>query len=141
MPRKSPEAIAGMYQRHAGKSMSPPSHLEPDVAAIWKAVAGSRPPDFFNVGNAPLLEAYCEALVMQRFYVGIWRDDPNKDHVRSITMLSTTLASLATKLRLANTSIDKRSGILSEQGDPEPTGETGNVIRADVLFGDGTARF
>jgi hypothetical protein len=109
---------------------------------IWKIITASRPPDFFNSGNSALLEAYCTTLVMHRFYVMMWRENPaSRDHVRSLTMLNASLAQLATKLRLANTSIDKRSGILTEKGDPEPTGERGNVIRADVLFGDGTARF
>jgi hypothetical protein len=137
MPRKSPDAIAAAYLRTGGKPMPPPDHLEPDVAAIWRVITASRPPDFFNPGCAPLLEQYCTTLVMCRFYARMWRERPkDRDYVRSVTMLNTSLSMLATKLRLANTSIDKRAGILTERG--SATEERDGKV---LLFGGPEVRF
>jgi hypothetical protein len=72
---------------------------------------------------------------MRRFYQRIWDTDPiNRDAtVKHLVALNNSLAQLATKLRLAITSVDRRAGILTEKGDPLKT--DGNVIKAGVLFG------
>jgi hypothetical protein len=134
MPRKSPESIAAAYYRTKGKAPAPPAHLDADAKRIWQQITASRPPDFFTVGALPLLEAYVTALVMHRWYMDLWkRDAINRDgFVKPIAALNANLSMLATKLRLAITSVDKRSGILTEKGDV--TTED-NVIKADILFG------
>jgi phage terminase small subunit len=133
MPRKSPDAKSAMYFRTGAKAPAPPAHLPTECKATWKAVTASRPPDFFTVGSLPLLESYCHTLMMHRYYTKLWTNDAvNRDRfTEAIVKLNASLAQLATKLRLAQTSIDRRAGILSEV---EPSID-GNVIRADLLFG------
>jgi hypothetical protein len=126
MPRKSPEARAAMYWRTRGKPLEPPADMDAAVRRVWRVIASSRPPDFFNAGSAPLLEAYATALIMLRFYHAMWRDDrTNPDYLKSIVALNSSLAQLATKLRLSISSIDKRSGILDEK---EPTDDEGCTL-------------
>jgi hypothetical protein len=142
MPRRSADDVAAAYLRTGGKPLEPPPDMEASAKRIWRIIAASRPPDYFNAGSAPLLEAYVEAIVMHRFYTGMWRHDRgNPDYLKAITACNASLSMLATKLRLAITSIDKKSGVLTEKGDLTPTGEPGNVIKADVLFGAGPQRF
>jgi hypothetical protein len=137
MPRISADARAGAYYRAKGKPPAPPAHLDPQSKAIWRTITASRPPDFFTAGSLPLLEAYATSLVMHRWYMDLWRTDPvNRDgFVKPITALNANLAMLGTKLRLAITSIDKRSGILTER-EPSIDGQgDGTVIDGSLLFG------
>jgi phage terminase small subunit len=138
MPRKSVEDLAAAYYRTKGKAAAPPPHLDDGAKAIWRQITRSRPPDFFTAGSLPLLEAYCVALAMHRWYANLWRTDfTNRDNfVRHIASLNSSLSMLAVKLRLTNSSIDKRSGKLTERGDPVPEdGERDNVH--GLLFGRG----
>jgi hypothetical protein len=140
VPRRTPEDIAAAYLRTGGKAPEPPAHLDAKSKQVWRIIASSRPPDFFTAGSLPLLEAYVVALVMLRFYHAEWcRDQTNDGYLKAITALNNSLATLATKLRLSISSIDKRSGLLTEKGDP-PSSEDGKVIH-DVLFGGGVRKF
>jgi hypothetical protein len=135
MPRISHEARSASYYLSGGKPPEPPSHLSVKAKAIWRGIARSRPPDFFTAGALPLLEAYVETIVVRRFYTEMWaRDRGNADYVKALVSINSSLSQLATKLRLANTSIDKRSGHLTERGDPAP--DAANVL----LFGGGERR-
>jgi phage terminase small subunit len=144
--RRSAEDRSAACWRVGGKPPAPPAHLDDDAKKIWKAIAASRPPDFFTPGALPLLEAYCTALVMHRWYLDSWRRDQlNRDNfVKHIAALNASLSMLATKLRRAITSIDKRSGILIEKGDPSKWMPGGNVTKfrdRDVLFGGGQEKW
>jgi phage terminase small subunit len=134
MPRRSAEDRSAASYRAKGKPPVPPAHLDPQAKVVWRTIAASRPPDFFTPGSLPLLESYVTALVMHRWYMNLWRTDSiNRDNfVKPITALNVNLSMIATKLRLAITSVDKRSGLLTER---EPTvdglGGDDNVL----LFG------
>ena len=74
---------------------------------------------------------------MHRFYITLWRQDrTNSDYLKAITMLNSSLSQLATKLRLAITSVDKRAGILTEV--ERPPEERDAAVR--YLFGGGAVR-
>jgi hypothetical protein len=137
VPRKSAEARSAAYLRSAGKPLAPPRHLEASVRRVWLSITRSKPPDYFSAASAPLLEALCEAVVMRRFYADLWHRQVfnREDYVKPLVALNSSIAQLSTKLRLAVTSVDKKSGILTEGGDPEP--RDGNV----VLFGGRRAKF
>jgi hypothetical protein len=101
-------------------------------------------------GATYLLEAFVETIVMHRFYIDMWKRDPgNRETLRSITMCNNSLAQLATKLRIANTSVyDKKAGILQERGDidvdrdePLHGSNVTKLDRSDVLYGGGKVRF
>jgi hypothetical protein len=136
MPRRSAEARVGAYFRTGGKPLGPPAHMTADTKRIWHVITASKPPDYFSPASGPLLEAFCEALVMHRFYMSMWREDrANAGYLKSICMLNASLSQLATKLRLAITSIDKKSGILNEREAGPSDG--GNIL----LFGGHGVRF
>jgi phage terminase small subunit len=136
MPRRSPEARAAAYYRTGGKSPPAPDHLSPKAKRVWREITASRPPDFFTRGSWPLLAQYCELDVLQQGYLTMLRDDPLNPEVQAVTIkMAASLCQLATKLRLAITSVDKRSGLLTEKGDPEP--RQGD----DTLFGGNVVRF
>jgi hypothetical protein len=141
MPRKSPEAKAAMYWHTKGKPLEPPADMDAAVKRVWRVIASSRPPDFFNAGSAPLLEAYCETIVMLRFYRTMWRDDrTNPDYLKAIVALNSSLAQLSTKLRLSISSIDKRSGILDEKEPVEPDNVLRWTFSGDPNQADGSGR-
>jgi hypothetical protein len=101
---------------------------------VWKEIAASRPPDFFTRGSWPLLEQYCEMAVLQEGYLAMLRDDPLNPELQAVTIkMAAALNATATKLRLAITSVDKRSGMLTEKEPaPGPSDDTlfgGNVVR------------
>jgi hypothetical protein len=137
VPRKSAEDRSAAYWRTGGKPIAQPAHLDGKVRAVWRVITASKPPDYFSPASAPLLESLCEAVVMRRFYSGLWHRAPdNHDYVRAITSLNGSISQLSTKLRLALTSIDKRSGLLTEN---EPAVDADDNV---ILFGGaGPARF
>ena len=107
-----------------------------DTKRIWHVITASKPPDYFSSASAPLLEAFCEALVMHRFYMSMWREDrANAGYLKSICMLNAAFRSWPRNCGLAITSIDKKSGILNER--EAGLSDGGNVL----LFGGHGVRF
>jgi phage terminase small subunit len=148
MPRKSAEDIAGAYYRTEGKPPVAPEHLSPQAKKLWREITSSRPPDYFTAGATQLLEAFCQTTEMHRFYMSVWAHDrTNVDYVKAIATLNASLSTLATKLRLALTSVDRRAGILTEKGDVAADGAPlygSNITKfekRDVLFGGGKVQF
>jgi hypothetical protein len=144
MARMSAEARAASMLRAGGKAPTPPAHLDASAKRLWRQITHSRPPDFFAPGASHLLEAFVETVTMHRFYMRLWEKDPtNLDHLKSIVALNNSLSQLSVKLRISNSSVyNKKSGILTEPGEPEPEGSeevASNVmkLRSDVLFGGG----
>jgi hypothetical protein len=119
MPRISAEARSAANYRCKGKAPSPPPHLDPESKRIWRSICHSKSVDYFSAGSEPLLEAYVTSLVTHRFYMNMWHTDTfsRNEYVKAIVGLNNSLAQLATKLRLAITSVDRRAGILMEKGD------------------------
>jgi phage terminase small subunit len=66
MPRISAEARSAAAHRAGGKPPPPPAHLPADAAAVWKEIAASKPPDWFDPGSLGLLENYRRVTVHLR---------------------------------------------------------------------------
>lgn len=88
----------------------PPSHLTEDEARVWRDVVATKPADWFARDVQPVLEAYCQAVVMMRYLHSRWHSE-KLDEVKAIKTLaglvkdtSNLVAQLATKLRLTNQS-------------------------------------
>jgi phage terminase small subunit len=137
MPRRSAEDRSASYYRTGGKPPLAPSYLSPKAKRLWKDIVSCRPPELFKPGSQELLGQYCELCIQQEMYLTWLRDDRRNPELQAtVIKVATTLCQLATKLRLALTSIDKRSGILTER---EPEGSADNVT---LLFGgSGPLRF
>lgn len=63
MPRRSSADLA--IVPNARPYPAAPTGLQPAAAAVWDAVVRTKPVEWFDAGNAPLLESYC-ALVIER---------------------------------------------------------------------------
>jgi hypothetical protein len=132
MPRKSSEARAALLYHSGGKAPAPPAHLDRAGKSLWRTITHAYPVDYFRPGSEQLLEAFIEAVIMRRFYVKMWRDSPDPDHIRSITLLTNTLNQTAQKLRISNSArINRHSGMLDETDTMPVDGK--NVL----LFGSG----
>jgi phage terminase small subunit len=128
MPRRSPEALAGIAWRTRNKLQvkpMPPGYLSREAKKLWVDIVSSRPPDYFDAGSLPLLEAYCEATVhswdlMKR--IGDLPGTPANDREsarleRRSHKYVATLLGLATKLRLTpQANIRRGSAMLREGG-------------------------
>ena len=91
----------------------PPAPLEmgKDAIALWNNIAESLPADFFRAGDLPLLEAYVVSATRKRWVdsmvldVGMILNDQTPHPGLKISRDEATLmASLATKLRLCQSS-------------------------------------
>jgi hypothetical protein len=88
----------------------PLSHLTAEEAEEWRNIVATKPADWFMRDAQPVLAAYCQAIVMHRELMGIWRarqalDAPEKllglkDLVSMVNKTANLVAQLATKLRL-----------------------------------------
>jgi hypothetical protein len=137
MPRKSVEAMAATLYRTGGKTPAPPAHLSAAGKRLWNSIVRSYPVDYFQPGATELLESFVDAVLMRRFYMDLWeRNFEITDHVRSISMLTSTMNSTAMKLRISNSSrLHRHSGMLDEK-ETRPVDDS-NV----VLFGGGKTKW
>jgi hypothetical protein len=68
MPRKSSAAL-GVVPIDSGRTrprLVPSEGAPPDVVAIFRQILASAPADHFKVGDAPLVEAYAQAISLAR---------------------------------------------------------------------------
>jgi hypothetical protein len=129
MPRKSPENRAASYFRAGGQPPAAPGHLSPAARKLWQSIVAVRPPELFQPGARELLVQYCEMSILQQGYLARLRDAPDNPELQATVMkMSAALCQLATKLRLAQTSIDKRSGLLTETEPEQPKGKSGDLL-------------
>jgi hypothetical protein len=148
MPRKPAEDRAAAYFRSGGKPPPAPPHLSPKAKKLLRDITSARPPELFQPGSTELLAQYCEMCCLQEIYLADLANDVRNPELQVIVMkMAAALCQLATKLRLALTSIDKRSGILTER-EPDLAAEApsdGSNVRKfpdrSVLFGGGKTRF
>jgi hypothetical protein len=118
MPRISIEdraACAGAKRRE------PPRHLSAPAKRLWREIIEDRPVDFFRAGSYELLEQYVEMTVEQRAAIKALRQAAQEDYAAKLQVvrrLSSTLATLATKLRLTvQNDINRWAGKTKETGD------------------------
>jgi phage terminase small subunit len=134
MARQSAEDRAAAYWRARGKPPAPPSHLSPKARKLWREIVASRPPELFAPGSTELLAQFCELSIQQQGYLTWLREDPRNPEIQqTVCRVGNTLCQLATKLRLALTSIDRKAGILAER-EPEVDDKD------DTLFGGNVAK-
>lgn len=124
MPRQSAEARAAAALRAGGSPPKPPRHLSREAAAIWIAVANSRPPDFFDAAGQVLLGEFCECAVhgralqkrIQRLRrTGAWQELVPWE--RRYAAMTAALTRLAIKLRLTvQARFEWHDGRIAERG-------------------------
>ena len=67
MPKRSVESRAGAaWRSKAATSLSePPEHLTPEAKNLWARILASKPSDWFEEGNLPILAQYCDLVAEQ----------------------------------------------------------------------------
>jgi hypothetical protein len=141
MPRISADARSLAAFRAGAAPPSPPQHLSRPAAAVWREIASSRPPDYFDAGNFPLLELYCEttahsrelAKKLERFRrANAWGEA--KGWERRYALLAAVLVSVGTKLRLTvQSAVSIRSGKLQERGQTGDRHDPDRLLGGDAL--------
>jgi hypothetical protein len=133
VPRLSAEARRAASLSKSSGSVSPPRHLTKDGKRLWRDIVSAKPVDWWNPGALALLAQFCELSASQELLIIKLRSlneqeflDPDEEDEadvlsarleKRIIRLSTTLATLATKLRLSvQAGVDRKSGKLNEPG-------------------------
>jgi len=85
----------------------PPSELSDPEREIWIATVEARPLNFFDAATWPLLEAYCEHVVLMRQLAAELRVRSTPRRRSEFRKAAAAMASLATKLRLTKLGLRK----------------------------------
>jgi hypothetical protein len=138
MARQSAEARGAALYHAGGKPPQPPAHLSKRGKEIWREVTRSRPADYFRPGALALLGNLCELSAQQEVYLKALAADPHNPELQQVVIrVAAAMNSAATKLKLTPSAVhDRKAGILTERGEPEP--EDG---KGDVLYGGNVLRF
>jgi hypothetical protein len=67
MPHQSVEArTAAVWRSKPRKSLpQPPEHLSQEARKLWARILASKPSDWFDEGNLPILAQYCDLVAEQ----------------------------------------------------------------------------
>jgi hypothetical protein len=77
MPRKSAASLAVLTPRRSRARLAPSADAPADVIAVFREILSATPADHFVPGDAPLVQAYAEAIVLaRRAAVELDRDGP-----------------------------------------------------------------
>jgi hypothetical protein len=151
MPRQSVEAKAGarFRARPSNTLPQPPEHLSPEARTLWVRILASKPCDWFEEGNLPILAQYCD-LVAEQAKMVLHRNELDVlkpidvterteliqariNQNRAIRETAATSAILAAKLRLTvQNTIDRKSRILDEK---QPEAVVAAAERSSLLAG------
>lgn len=112
------------------KRLDPPKHLDKDEKAVWRKIVNSVPAGHFDQSNEELLEEYVVAILSSRKsrkqIYSLPDDCSVKDLSEAVKLqdaISARIASLATKMRLAQQStVDRRAA--ARKGVQDTTAET-----------------
>ena len=111
MPRRSKdiEGLVRLVPAPLRERLAPPARLNAEQTQIWRDVTATRPPEWFDAGNAPLLEAYCVAVhELRRLSAALAEQLPGTETYAGLVRLKTALMqqtkSLATAMRLTQQS-------------------------------------
>jgi hypothetical protein len=113
--RKSVAELAVVATKALGRLPDPPADLTDAEAAYWRAVVATKPAEWWKEDSAILLKAYCRASVQHDVMSQALRRYERRlntekglvqyERIRKmITAASSELATLATKMRLAQQS-------------------------------------
>jgi hypothetical protein len=122
VPRLSAEARAAELFRTGTAPPPPPGNLNPEAAQLWKQIAASKPPSWWEAGNLRLLQRYCRlAITAERWHDALDRVQPTSKGagklLREVATANASLSLLASKLRISvQAQIDRRSGRITERG-------------------------
>jgi hypothetical protein len=151
MPRQSVEAKAGARFRARPQNTlpEPPEHLSQEARKLWVRILTSKPSDWFDEGNLPILAQYCD-LVAEQAKMVLQRNELDQlkpfgvverteliqariAQNRAIRETAATAAILAAKLRLTvQNVISSKSRILDEK---QPEAVVVAAARSSLLAG------
>jgi hypothetical protein len=107
----------------------PPAELTKAQAEVWTSIVASLPADWVSVANAPLMAAFCRHVTAARRIARRIEAEEQSDafNLASYGQLlsmqereSRAMATLATKLRLARSSVDDRRKAPKPTSGPRP---------------------
>lgn len=139
MPRISAEARAASAYAVGGRHPPPPKDLFPEEAKLWRDIVKAKPLGWFDAGSLPLLAQYCRSVPIAIKAAEEARGSVDKDAISNLAKLNTSIAMLATKLRLSvQAAVDRRNRMLDEEGTGKKADDTllggkavwGNRLRA-----------
>lgn len=144
MPRISAEARSASALRAGAAPPEPPKHLSKEAAEVWRAVAASKPADWFDAGAQLLLEQLCETAIHGRAVAKKLRDfrksgawDECKPWEKRLALMATTISTLCTKLRLSVQAVmDRRSGRVGERGQGKPDAKPDTLLGGTAVWGE-----
>lgn len=145
MPRQSAESKSASGFRAGSAPPEPPKHLSKEAAVVWTTVAVSKPADWFDAGAQLMLETLCETVVHGRAVAkklnafrkaGAW--DECKAYEKRLALMSQTISTLSTKLRLSVQAIvDRHSRKLGERGQgAQAGGVPDTLLGGRAVWGD-----
>ena len=112
------------------KRLDPPKHLTKEEKVVWREIVASVPAGHIDKSNAQLLEEYVVQILASRqarqLIYGLPKDCSVKEFAEAVKVqdgISSRIASLATKMRLAQQStVDRRAA--ARKGVQDMTAET-----------------
>jgi hypothetical protein len=125
LPRKSAEERAATAYRAGGRPPAPPSGLDPAAAKLWRAIAASRPVEWFSPATLRLLRRFCRtAIYAERLHDALDAarvGGPDAaDLLKQVLATNASLGILAAKMRLTTQAeITAHNGLLNERGPGE----------------------
>jgi len=91
----------------AGRPSPPPPELSDCEREIWIATVEARPLNFLDAATWPLLETYCQHVILCRRLASELRVHSTPKRREEYRRQTTAMASLATKLRLTKLGLRK----------------------------------
>ncbi len=117
------------FEEAEARRPGPPADLAADPAKVWRDLVASLPADWVSVANAPLMAAFCRHVTAARRIAELIEVEEKSDafNLASYGQLlsmqereSRAMATLATKLRLARSSVDDRQKAPKPPSGPRP---------------------
>jgi len=117
------------FEEAEARRPGPPADLAADPAKVWRDIVESVPADWVTPANAPLMASYVRHVVAGRRIARLIEVEEASDafnltnYARLLGLQereSRTLATLATKLRLARSSVDDRRTAPKAPSHPKP---------------------
>jgi hypothetical protein len=134
MPRISAEARAASAYEAVRRRPGPPKDFSPQEINLWRDIIRSKPAGWFDAGSLPLLEQYCRSIPIASDAAKEAKS-LDKDAVSRLATLNTSIAMLATKLRLSvQAAVDRRNRILDEEGAGEKAGD--HLLGGKAVWGN-----
>lgn len=65
-PGRQSSAALSVASSGFAAAPEPPNHLNKKESGVWREIVGTKPNDWFSEENLPLLEAYCQHVILYR---------------------------------------------------------------------------